>query len=507
MLRLMNFRIPTDDEIHLAFEKGEAAVRSLFHDLASQMEELAKQVAKQAEALQALQARQAKDSRNSSKPPASDGYKKAQRTQSLRKSGNKPSGGQPGHDGHTLQAVEHPNHTETHEADTCAHCQASLSAIEPTGYEERQVFDIPALRIEVTAHWAAIKRCPQCGAQTKGDFPPGVTQAVQYGPAVKTWAAYFTNEHHIPVERTAEILEDLVHHRMSDATVLKASQELAECIAESTQAVKALLRDGEVLHVDESGLRVQGTLHWLHVASTDRLTDYEVHAKRGKAAMDDGGILGGFTGTAVPDHWKPYFTYGECRHALCNAHHLRELQYIETQYGQPWAKEMSVLLGEIKKAVEATPPQATSLPSEQRADFERRYAAIVQEGFDANPPAPSTLSEGKGNKRGRPKHAPPFNLLLRLRDFLPQVLAFMYDFAVPFDNNQAERDVRMVKVKQKVSGGFRTLDGAKRFSRIRGYISTARKNSQNVFEAIRDAFGGNPFIPSPDRQPKPLSSQ
>jgi transposase len=225
MLRLMYFRMPTDEEIHLTFEKGEAAVRDLFHALASQVEELAKQLAQQGEALRALQARQAQNSRNSSKPPSSDGYKKAQRTQSLRSSGNKPSGGQPGHDGHTLQASEHPDRTEMHTADICAHCQASLLEIAPTGYDERQVFDIPAMRIAVTSHRAEIKRCPQGGAQTKGAFPAGVTQAVQYGPEIKTWAAYFTNEHHIPVERTAEIFADWAHHRVSEATVLKASQE------------------------------------------------------------------------------------------------------------------------------------------------------------------------------------------------------------------------------------------------------------------------------------------
>jgi transposase len=506
MLRLMYFQMPTDEEIHLTFEKGEAAVRDLFHALASQVEELAEQLAQQAEALRALQARQAQNSRNSSKPPSSDGYKKAQRTQSLRKAGNKPSGGQPGHDGHTLHASEHPDRTERYTADICAHCQASLLEIAPTGYEERQVFDIPAMRIAVTSHRAEIKRCPQCGAQTKGVFPAGVTQAVQYGPEIKTWSAYFTNEHHIPVERTAEIFADLVHHRVSEATVLKASQELSACIAESTRAVKAMLRDGEVLHVDESGLQVQGKLHWLHVASTDRLTDYEVHAKRGKEAMDDGGILGHFTGTVMHDHWQSYFNYDDCRHALCNAHHLRELQFIETQYQQPWAKAMAALLVEIKKAVEETQPQAASLPAERLADFERRYAAIVQEGFAANPPTPLTASEGMGKKRGRPKHTPPVNLLRRLRDCIAPVLAFMYDFAVPFDNNQAERDLRRVKVKQKVSGGFRTLEGAKQFGHIRGYISTARKNAQNVFEAIRDAFGGHPFIPPPDIQSKPLSS-
>ena len=496
----MNLRIPTDEEIHSAFEKGEAAVRNVFHDVADQMEELARQLAQQGEALQALQARLAKNSRNSSQPPSRDGYTKPKRTQSLRQSGDKPNGGQPGHAGHTLTASEHPDRTETHKADTCAHCQASLSETEVVGYEERQVFDIPAIHIEVTAHRAELKRCPQCGSTTKGAFPPGVTQAVQYGLEVQTWAAYFTNQHHIPVERTTQIFEDLVHQPVSEATVLKASEDVSSCIEPSIEAVKELLRDGEVLHVDESGLRVQGKLHWLHVACTDRLTHYDVHTKRGQEAMDAAGILSDFTGTAVHDHWQSYFNYTDCRHALCNAHHLRELHFIDTQYQQPWANDMSELLCEIKAAVEETLPQATSLPPGWLEAFERRYDAIVQEGFDATPlPAPSA-TDGEVRKRGRRKQTPPRNLLRRLRDCKAQVLAFMYDFRVPFDNNQAERDVRMVKVKQKVSGCFRTLEGAERFGRIRGYISTARKNAKNVFEAIRDALRGTPFIPSPAMQ-------
>jgi transposase len=495
----MNFQIPTDEEIHTAFEKGEPAVMDLFHDVARQMAELAQQLAKQGEALQALQARLAKDSRNSSKPPSSDGLGKVKRTESLRKSGDKPNGGQPGHDGHTLLASDHPDQIETHAADTCAHCQASLAGIEASGYEERQVFDIPAIRIEVIAHRAEIKVCPECGNRNKGTFPVAVMQAVQYGPGVKTWASYFTNHHHIPVERTTEIFEDLVQHRVSDATVLKASEQLDTCIEPSTEAVKGMLRAAEVLHVDESGLRVTGKLHWLHVACTDSLTSYEVHAKRGQEAMDEAGILGAFTGTAVHDHWKSYFKYDECAHALCNAHHLRELQFIDKQYHQPWATDMSKLLLEIKAAVEATPAPAMSLAPPELEAFEKRYDEVVQSGFDANP-APVPTTGGEVKTRGRPKQPPPVNLLIRLRDFKGQVLAFMFDFRVPFDNNQGERDVRMVKVKQKVSGGFRTLGGAKRFGRIRGYISTARKNAKNVFEAIQDAFDGTPFIPSSEIQ-------
>ncbi len=507
MLHLMNLRMPTDRDIHIAFEKGEAAVRDLFREVAVQVGELARQLAKQGEALQALQARLAKNSRNSGKPPSSDGYSTAKRTQSLRKSGKKPNGGQPGHEGHTLQASAHPERTETHAAATCAHCQAPLADTEATGYEERQVFDIPAMRIAVTAHRAEVKICPQCGGKTTGAFPAGGTQAVQYGPTVKTWAAYFPNQHDIPVERTAQIFEDLVHQPVSEATVLQASETLAQCIEPSTEAVQEMLRDSAVLHVDESGLRVKGKLHWLHVASTDTLTHYAVHTKRGHEAMEAAGILGTFTGTAVHDHWTPYFTYAECRHALCNAHHLRELQFIEKQYEQAWASDMAELLLEIKTAVEETLAHAASVPPEWLEAFERRYDAIVQEGFEAHPLPPSSANAGTAKKRGRPKQTPPRNLLIRLRDFKAQVLAFMYDFHVPFDNNQAERDVRMVKVKQKVSGCFRTLEGAERFGHIRGYISTARKNAKNVFEAIRDAFGGTPFIPFPEMQSRPLSSE
>jgi transposase len=392
-----------------------------------------------------------------------------------------------------LSASDEPDRIEMHGVEQCAHCQASLVGSKVAGYEERQVFDIPTLRIEVTAHRAEIKVCPACGHLSIGAFPDTVTHTVQYGPTVATWAAYFTNYHHIPVERTTEIFDDLVQHRVSEATVLKASEQLDTCIAPATAAVKEQLRAAAVLHVDESGLRVEGKLHWLHVASTDTLTHYEVHAKRGHEAMEAAGILGAFRGTAVHDHWMPYFRYTGCEHALCNAHHLRELQFIDKQYHQPWANDMADLLREMKAAVDKTPAPAVSLAPSQLEAFAQRYDEVVKAGMAANPRTVPPVT-----KRGRPKQPPPLNLAMRLRDCKALVLAFMYDFRVPFDNNQGERDIRMVKVKQKVSGGFRTLEGAKRFGRIRGYLSTARKHAKNVFEAIRDAFDGTPFIPSPD---------
>jgi transposase len=327
-------------------------------------------------------------------------------------------------------------------------------------------------------------------------FPVGVGGPVQYGPGVKTWATYFQTQHFVPVERTAQIIEDLTGQRVAEATLLKASQECAAAIAPATAAIKAQLRDAPVAHFDESGLRVAGKLRWLHVASTARLTDYTVHAQRGQAAMDAAGILPGFTGRAVHDHWKSYFTYADSPHALCNAHHLRELKFIHEQYDQAWAETLAKLLVEIKTAVDTAQADGqTALPADTRAAFDRRYEETLEAGYRVNPRPPPPVGAG-GKKRGRPAQPPPLNLLDRLRDFKTETLAFLHDFRVPFDNNLAERDVRMVKVKQKVSGGFRTPEGAQGFAQIRGYLSTARKHTVNALAALREAFAGCPFIPT-----------
>ncbi len=489
--------MPTDNEIKAAFEKGESAIVKLFETVGKQVEGLANQLEKQNEIIKELQARLSKDSHNSSKPPSSDGLGKKppqKRTESLREKGQKPNGGQPGHKGHTLIASDTPDKTTIHEVEQCEHCHIPLKEVEAVASEERQVFDIPAIRIEITAHHAEIKICPKCGHENKGEFPNGVNNSVQYGNGIKTWASYFSNQHFIPVERTTQIFEDLVNHRVSEATILKASEELSECVSPATEVIKEKLKASDTLNLDESGLRVKGKLHWLHVTSTSQLTHYEVHEKRGQEAMDDIGILDDFKGTAMHDHWKPYFKYDHFNHALCNAHHLRELKFIEKQFGQSWAPKMADLLVEIKKEVDKTKANAAHLLPEKLENFEGRYDEIVKEGFDDNPRSPPE-KEPKVKKRGRQKQTPPINFLQRLRDYKSNVLAFMYDFQVQFDNNQAERDIRMVKVKQKVSGCFRTLDGAQRFSDVRGYISTARKNAKNVFDAIKDAFKGIPFLP------------
>lgn len=450
--------------------------------------ELQEIIQSQKEAIKDLQDQLAKNSNNSSKPPSSDGYRKP-RTNSLRKSSGKKNGGQEGHKGYTLEPVENPDHIKVYEVKQCKHCPASLKDKKPIGYEKRQVFDTPSIKIEITEHRAEIKDCDRCGLQTKAEFPPDVTQSTQYGNRIKSLASYFNSYQFIPLERTSEIFEDVFGYPISEATVLQANAVLSDCIEPANEAIKEQLIASDVINNDETGLRVESKLYWLHVASSDTLTYYDVRGKRGKEAMDDIGILPEFSGISVHDHWKPYFGYENCEHSLCNGHHLRDLKFIYEQYRQEWSNELMDLLIEIKEKVDETRPHKEHLDPQEIKEFEERYDKIIEKGLRLNPPPQRT------RKRGKAKQTPPKNLLDQLKDYKRETLMFMYDFHVPFDNNQAERDVRMTKLKQKISGCFRTFEGAKMFCRIRGYISTVRKNGYNVIDAIQDAFNGEPLIP------------
>lgn len=478
--------LPLQD-IRTTYREGEEAVVAFIQGLCSEIEALKQEV-------QSLKDQVSKNSRNSGKPPASDGWNKP-RTSSLRKKGAKNPGGQKGHKGHTLSAVDKPEQTIVHGVETCDQCAAELNVVPVVDVEKRQVFDIPPLHIEVTEHQAQIKACPGCGACVKGVFPEGVTQPTQYGNRIKALAVYLNQYHFIPLERTGEIFEDLFGHGLSNATLLQVTAHLYKHLEPVDEHIKQSLINADVLNVDESSLSVAGKNHWMHVAATDRLTHYGVHEKRGQKATDAIGVLPNFEGRAMHDHWKPYFGYEDCQHALCNAHHLRELKFVKEQYQQGWAEEMTDLLMNIKHTVDQAREKIDHLPEKKIKAFENRYDQILRQGFKANPPP--IQKEGVKKKRGRPKQSPPKNFLDRLEKYKGEVLAFMYDFCVPFDNNQAERDIRMVKVKQKVSGCFRTQDGADIFCRIRSYISTAKKNSIRVIDAIQGAFNHTPFMPAP----------
>src|SRR5215204_1515433 len=445
-----------------------------------------------------LERRLGKDSSNSSKPPSSDGLRKparAERRNADQTQGRRP-GKQPGAPGAHLAQVERPDEVVEHAPERCGGCGADLAAAAVVGVEARQVFDLPPLRLGVAEHRAERRRCA-CGTTTAA-FPEHARAAACYGPGLRALVCYLCVHQHLPVDRAAQLLSDVLGAPLATGTLAAVVAEGAAGLAGFVEAVRDRLAAAPVAHFDETGARVAGRLHWVHSASTSLLSLFTVHAKRGKVAMETAGVLPGFVGVAVHDGWAPYWRY-EVTHALCGAHLLRELDAITDEPGQGWAAGMAELLVDAKLVADrARAAGAGRVEGAARARLHTRYERLLADGRAANPPPPAS-----GRRRGRARRSPAARLLARLDTHRDEVLRLLDDCRVPFDNNQAERDLRMVKLQQKISGCWRTPAGAEAFLALRSYIATARKHGMNPLAVLGQLFEGRPWLPAAAPSPPP----
>jgi transposase len=484
-----------ETELLEAFEQLQQAYSQLQMEneqLRQENAQLREVVGQLVERIKQLEARAAKDSHNSSKPPSSNGFKEpVRKTKSLREPSGKKSGGQPGHPGKTLLMVDTPDQTITLHPSQCQRCQQDLGQARISHLERFQVVDLPKLSMQVTEYQASIKVCPCCQAETRADLPDGMIPAsVQYGPQIKALAVYLTTLQLLPVARVSLLLSDLFDTTFSEASVLAACQKSAQSVAPVIEQIKTALQTSRVLHTDETGFRVRGKRWWLHVACTAWFTLYLSHPKRGNEATETMQILPGYQGTCVHDSLSMYLHY-PCLHALCVAHYLRELTYAHEQFHQRWADQMKRVLRTIHLQVEQARRDGMSqLPEQDQQDYRRRYQELVLIGLAANPPPTA-----RSGQRGAIKKGEVLNLLLRLQQHQDLILRFMHDFEVPFTNNQAESDLRMMKLRQKISGCFRTGEGSAVFCTLRSYLSTMQKQGVHLLTALASTCTASPLYP------------
>lgn len=466
-----------------------APLFDLIEQQAQRIRDLESEVAALTAEVAMLKARLAQDSTNSHKPPASDAPWLKPKPAFPRVKG-RPRGGTPGHTGDTLRMSATPDHTRLL-APECCPCGHALSGRPLTVAERRQVYDLPPPTLEVTEYQRGQCSCPACGRTVQAEFPEAVRAPVQYGHRAQALIVLLGTSYKLSQAGISRLFGDLFGQPINVATAQQAHHRCYEHLAESQQAIRAALAQASVVHFDETGLRVEGRLHWLHSASDARYTDLLVHPKRGSEAMGEG-VLAAFASTpetprwAVHDGYASYFTYEACQHALCGAHLVRELRAV-AERGSAWARHMHrYLLTLYRMSGEGR----SRLPEDQHAKALRLYRRILAWGDEEEPPS-------EQQARGRPKGTPGRNLVRRLRKHEASVLAFAFESAVPFTNNQAERDVRPAKVKQKVSGCFRTLLGGQVYARIEGFLSTARKQERPVFAELCAAFSGQTFLTAP----------
>lgn len=420
-----------------------------------------------------------KDSKNSHKPPSSDGYKK--QVQNNRIKSERKVGGQLGHEGKTLQMVENPDKIIEHKVNECLHCGMNLEKIGAAKLYRRQVHDLPPVKIEVTEHLIEVKQCGVCGKETIADCD--VPASIQYGERIKSMGVYFNQYQMLPVERTRETMEDLFECSIS-AEVLQQSTELCYDHLEQKveKEIKECIIESAVMHNDETGIRCEGKTKWIHGYSTANHTYYAIDDRRGQPAMDRINILPLFKGNSVHDRWASYEKYDRCQHSYCNAHLLRDLKG-EEQNNKSYAVNMKEILLDAYSL-----SKQDALDTSAIAAIEKRYDYTVQAAIQQEP-RPKSFP----HKRGRKAKSKFLNLLECFRDNKPQILRFLHDKTIPFDNNLAERDLRMIKLKQKISGCFRTRKGAEIFCRIRSYISTVKKQQLRVWNALQLTMKSTPL--------------
>ena len=448
---------------------------------AGQIEQLTAEVAE-------LRRQLGQNSRNSSRPPSSDSPFVKPAPKSLRRQSGRKPGGQPGHPGSTLALVDDPNLRVRHEPGPCGGCGANLANAAEVGVERRQVFDLPPITVRVTEHQLIARRCA-CGATTSGGAPEGVTAPVQYGPQVTAIIIYLYAGQFLSKKRTAQALAELFGTPVSEGTVARMTTRAADGLDEFLSQVTDQLSEAEVAGFDETGLRVAGKLHWVHCARTDKYTLITCHPKRGKKGIDHAGVLGRFRGVAVHDAWAPYDTYIDADHQLCCAHALRELQAVadtapaDAQWC--WAGQAADALVAMQKVVtEAIAARLGTVDADALDEQVQLYHSAVQIGL--------TQTAARSSKVMKKQNA----LARRLLDRQDDYLRFTNDWRIPADNNGSERDIRMIKLRQKVSGCLRTLTGAKQFCAIRSYLSTAAKHGKHFFEVLVKPAEGRPWLPA-----------
>lgn len=438
----------------------------------------------------ALEKRLGLNSTNSSKPPSTDSPFASK--PNVTSNAKRKAGGQKGHVGKNLKMVEHPDVVIVSSPQKCHECGFSLVDTQSHLVASRQVFDLPVLKIEVTEYQSHTKKCPCCKAINKGLFPQGVNAPAQYGKRFDGAISYLSVHQMLPYERITQVMSDLFGHPISEGVILNALARIETHLSSFNTITKEMLLQSKVLHADETGINVRGVLHWAHIALSENVAECLLHPKRGVDAIKQMDILPRYKGIAVHDHWKPYESIeGSFDHAFCNAHHLRELARVSEQDKQQWSEDMSkLLLSAHQKVTHAKVNGRETLSPRMIKRFNTWYDAIIKSASVYH-----TMSQKEIGKRGRVKQTFAKNLLDRLIKYKKETLRFITNFNVPFTNNAAERGLRMMKVKEKISGCFMSQKGGRIFMNIYAYILTVKKNGINIMQALLDAMNGNPFMP------------